>query len=176
MTLDILPNWHPVFVHFTVGLLFMSVALFLAAALIRKEPIHGQLLTVACWNLWLGTLVTVGTLLAGFYAFNTVPHQFEAQHLAMLDHRKWALGTAALFVFLAFWSLISTLRGRGAFTGWVNVMFLALLLAAGASLAATGYKGGELVFRHGLGVMAQPVAQEEHHDSHDHTGHDDHPH
>lgn len=172
--IEIIPNWHPVFVHFTVGLLLTSVALFLAAALVRKEKLRGKILAVASWNLWLGTLVTVGTLLAGFYAFNTVPHQFEAQHLAMLDHRKWALGAAALFVVLALWSLISTLRGKGAITGWTNALFLALLLAAGASLAATGYKGGELVFRHGLGVMPQPVAQKEHHDSHGEHG--NHPH
>ena len=172
--IEVIPNWHPVFVHFTVGLLFMSVVLFLAGALIRKETLRGQILIVARWNLWLGTLVTIGTVLAGLNAFNTVSHQLEAQHLAMLDHRKWALGTAALFIVPTLWSLVSTLRGGRALTGWVNILFLALMLAAGASLAATGYKGGELVFRHGLGVMPQSDAPEERH--HDHGGHGDHHH
>jgi len=174
MTVEILPNWHPVFVHFTVGVLFLSVGLYSAGAILRKEGLRGQLLIAARLNLWIGTLITIGTVLAGFYAFNTVPHRFEAQHLAMLDHRKWALGTASLFVFLSLWSFVAALRGKDQPGGWAHALFLVLLLLAGCGLAATGYKGGELVFRHGLGVMPQPMPQEESH--HGQEGHGNHHH
>lgn len=168
MKIEIIPNWHPILVHFTIGLLGISVVLFLMGTLIRKGPLHSQLATAARWNLWLGAALTVGTVLAGFYAFNTVSHSREAQHLAMLDHRKWALSTATLFLTLAAWSLIANLRGNAAFSGFCHYIFIALTVVAGLMLAATGYKGGELVYRHGLGVMAVPAMEEEHHEHGDH--------
>lgn len=166
--IEIIPNWHPVFVHFTVGLLFVSAVIFFIAILIRKEKLREHLLIVASWNLWLGTIITVGTVLTGLYAFNTIPHQFEAQHLAMLDHRKWALGTAAIFTVLSVWSFIATLYSKAPFPRWANAVFVILLFTAAASLTATGYKGGELVYRHGLGVITQPTAQEDNHHDHQH--------
>lgn len=36
---------------------------------------------------------TIGTVLAGWYAYNTVPHT-ALSHAAMTDHRNWALSTA----------------------------------------------------------------------------------
>lgn len=154
MAINILPNWHPVFVHFTVGLLFMAVFLFFAATAIRREPLHGQLATAARWNLWLGVLITVGTVIAGFFAFNSVDHGGDA-HLPMLSHRNWALSTVPLFVLLAVWSMHPVMR-KGDFVGWPHGIFLVLLAIAGMMLMATGYKGGELVFRYGVGVMLQP--------------------
>lgn len=173
MNIEIIPNWHPILVHFTIGLLSMSVALLLVGTLIRKGPLHSQLATAARWNLWLGAALTIGTVLSGLYAFNTVPHQLEAQHLAMLDHRKWALSTATLFLALAAWSLVANLRGKAAFAGFRHYIFVTLMVVAGLMLAATGYKGGELVYRHGLGVMAIPAMEEEHHNrgGHDHGEH-----
>lgn len=57
--------------------------------------------TVARWNLWFGTLITLVVVAAGFYAFNTVRHD-EPSHLAMQEHRSWALLTVAWFLVLAF--------------------------------------------------------------------------
>ncbi len=173
MNIEIIPNWHPILVHFTIGLLGMSVALFLIGTLVRREPLHTQLATAARWNLWLGAALTIGTVLAGVYALGTVAHSKEAQHLAMLDHRKWALGTTALFLMLAAWSLITNRRGEAAFAGFCHHIFVTLMVIAGLMLAATGYKGGELVYRHGLGVTAMPVMEEGHHErgGHDHGEH-----
>lgn len=173
MIIDIQPNWHPVFVHFSMGLLFMSVLLFLIATILRKGPLHNQLSIVARWNLWLGAAITVGTVLAGLYAFDTVDHSREAQHLAMLDHRQWALSTAALFLVLALWLLFITVRGKISFTGFRHYIFITFMVIAGLMLAVTGYKGGELVYRHGLGVLPVPVMDKEHHGhgSHEHGEH-----
>lgn len=153
MTIEIIPNWHPILVHFTVALLSVSVALFLAESFVRKWPLHIQLVTVARWNLWLGALAAIATVIAGFYAFNSIPHSSEHQHLAMLDHRKWALSTAALFIVLAAWSLSASLRGKADFSKAKNFVFVSLMAVAGLMLATTGYKGAELVYRHGLGVI-----------------------
>lgn len=169
MTIEIIPNWHPILVHFTVALLSVSVALFLAESFVRKRPWHIQLVTVARWNLWLGALAAIATVIAGFDAFNSIPHSSEHQHLAMLDHRKWALSTAALFIVLAAWSLSVSLRGKADFSKAKNLVFVSLMTVAGMMLATTGYKGAELVYRHGLGVIPMQAGMTAGH-NHSHGG------
>lgn len=154
--MEIIPNWHPIFVHFSVALLITATALFVLAKLApRTASWRAPCLTVARWNLSLGVAITVGTVLAGWYAFNTVNHDGHS-HLAMLSHRQWALATASAFALLWAWSLVG--RGREP-----RAPFVAGLVVASGLLLVTGYKGGELVYRHGLGVMALPEAE-----SHDH--------
>lgn len=164
MDIELIPNWHPVFVHFTVALLSLSALMYLAGLVLKKE----NLLVVARWNLWIGALITVGTVLAGFHAYNTVAHDGPS-HAAMTDHRHWALMTAFVFAVLSLWSLVTH---RGAKT--VSAGFVLLILVAAGLLAITGYKGGEVVYRHGTGVMRLPkVTGDGGHGSHKH-GEDNH--
>ena len=37
MGIEIIPNWHPIFVHFSVALLSVSGLIFLASTLLKKE-------------------------------------------------------------------------------------------------------------------------------------------
>ena len=37
MSIEIIPNWHPIFVHFSVALLSVSGVMFLASALLKKS-------------------------------------------------------------------------------------------------------------------------------------------
>lgn len=160
--IEIIPNWHPIFVHFTVGLFGISALFYLAAVLLKQH----HLLLVARWNLWIGALITIGTVLAGWYAYNTVAHDGPS-HAAMTDHRNWALATAAVFLLLALWAFF---RQRGAKT--VSLIFVIVIVAAAGMLAVTGYKGGEVVYRHGIGVMRMPeVHGDGGHGSHSHENH-----
>lgn len=159
MEIEIIPNWHPIFVHFTVGLLGISALLYLVGLVLKKE----NLLIAARWNLWIGAVITVGTVLAGLYAYSTVAHD-GLSHAAMIDHRNWALPTASVFVALALWA---AWKQRGAKT--VSPVFVAIMLLASGLLAVTGYKGGEVVYRHGMGVMRMPEVQGDGgHGSHSH--------
>ena len=159
MDIEIIPNWHPIFVHFTVALLSLSSLLYLAGLVLRRP----NLLIVARWNLWIGAGITVGTVLAGFYAYNTVAHDGPS-HAAMTDHKNWALVTASIFGVLAIWSLA---KHRGAKS--VSSGFVVLILLASGLLAVTGYKGGEVVYRHGMGVMRMPeISGDGGHGSHAH--------
>lgn len=146
MGIEIIPNWHPIFVHFSVALLSMSALLYLAGLALRKP----NLLLVARWNLWIGAIFTIGTVLAGFYAYNTVAHDGPS-HAAMADHKNWALVTATIFGILAVWSLA---KHRGAKS--VSSGFVVLMLLATGLLGVTGFKGGEAVYRYGLGVVSMP--------------------
>lgn len=166
--IEIIPNWHPVFVHFTIGLLSMAALFYLAGRLTGKE----NLLIAARWNLWAGTAITIGTVIAGFAAYYSVAHD-ETSHIAMVDHRNWALTTAGTFLGLACWALW---KQRGAKT--VAKTFVIFMLLGAGLLTITGYKGGELVYRHGTGVMRLPetgsptTENQDQSGTHDHSQHD----
>jgi len=102
--MEIIPNWHPIFVHFTLGLLSVSVALYAVSVFIKSPELKNQWQIVARWNLWLGMAITLATVLAGWYAYNTVAHD-EPAHIAMTEHRNWALVTTATFLLLTAWSI-----------------------------------------------------------------------
>lgn len=155
--IEILPNWHPPLVHLTVGLLFSAAFAYVVAWLPVAERVRRQALVAARWGLFAGVAVTVATLVAGFQAYNMVAHDGPA-HEAMKVHRNWALATAAVFAVAA---LVEAWRVRNAEAAGAIVAFL--LLAGAGMLTVTGYHGGELVFRHGLGVESLPRVE-----GHDH--------
>ena len=153
--IEIIPNWHPVFVHFTVALLLLSVILYLLARLPLSASLRGEWQVVARWSLWFGAVFAVVTAITGWLAYNSVEHD-DISHVAMTEHRDWALTTLALFVLVALWSLWGRLANREPSQGAAGAVFLAVLAAGGILLASTAWHGAELVFRHGLGVMSLP--------------------
>ena len=146
--IEILPNGHPIMTHFTIGLLLTSSTLFLIGSLFhKKEAWSKNILIVAHVNLWIGALFTLGTVATGIYAYYTVAHDAPS-HLAMKDHRNWALASSSLFIILA---ICAARKYKQSYK--VSKLFLAIIMVASIGLATTGYKGGELVYRHGLGVL-----------------------
>ncbi len=155
--IEIIPNWHPIFVHFTVALLSVSMGLFVVAQVVKCD----QAILVAKWNLWIGAGVSLLTLAAGVYAYNTVAHDTPS-HEAMTEHRNLALITLALLVPVVVWSVKAHRQGKT-----LGLGFVALFLVVGGLLGSTAWHGGEVVYRYGLGVMSLPKT-----DSHDHAGHE----
>ena len=154
--IEIIPNWHPVFVHFTVALLSVSLGLFVLSLIVKCE----QAVLVAKWNLWIGAGISLLTLAAGVYAYNTVAHDTPS-HEAMTEHKNLALITLALLLPVVVWSVRAHRQGKA-----VGIGFVTLFLLVGGMLASTAWHGGEVVYRYGLGVMSLPKT-----DSHDHAGH-----
>src|SRR5450759_318225 len=152
--IEIIPNWHPVFVHFTVALLIIAAAIHLLSHFLHHFQSGGelanQLTIVARWNLWFGVGFTLLTVAAGWYAFNTVAQDAPA-HIARTEHRNWAMATFALLLGIAGWEYYLSRHGRG--KGW---LFTALLVIAAGLLLSTAWHGSELVYRYGLGVMSMP--------------------
>lgn len=169
--IEILPNFHPILVHFTIALFSLATVLLFILTLAGRrlpEKLRQQWEAVAYWNLWLGATATIFTVLAGFYAFNTVDHDAPS-HAAMSDHRNWAIGFLILALVLAGWSLIRTRAGRP-----LGAAFIVVLLAGQSVLVSTGWHGGELVYRHGLGVLSLPAVETGHvHDEGEEHGHSD---
>ncbi len=154
--IQIIPNWHPIFVHFTIGLLGLSVLLFFVSLFVDDSSrLGGFVTTMAKGCLWFGTLFAIATAIAGWFAFNSVRHDTPS-HAAMSIHRNWALATLTVFLVLAVWSIIRERRGN---TG-NRIVFVLAMLIAGGLLARTGWLGGEAVYRYGLGVMSMPKVEE----------------
>ena len=147
--LEIIPNWHPIFVHFTVALFSLAVGLFIATPFL-KPPLQEQWQIVARWALWFGAGFTVITGLTGLYAYYTVAHDAPS-HTAMTDHRNWAIATITLFLAMTAWSAVLARRKQA-----IGTVFIATMLAASGVLASTAWRGGEVVYRYGLGVMSLP--------------------
>lgn len=156
--MEIIPNWHPLLVHFTIALYVISALLFTAGFIVVKIKWKEKLIGAAYINLWLGAVITVLTVIAGVYAYNTVDHDTPS-HLAMTDHRNWALATAGLFWIVAIWSVFVYRTGKA-----VGLAFVIAMLVSSGLLGITGFKGGEIVYRYGLGVLSLPKTEGEGHD------------
>ncbi len=161
--IEIIPNLHPIFVHFTVALISTAIGFFLLAKLLGNRPFHEQCLILARWNLWIGTVFALITVITGIFAYNSVAHDTPS-HAAMTEHRNWAFATFAVLLLTTLWS------------GWISyanklikLPFLLLAVLLFGLLFSTAWHGGELVYRYGLGVMSIPAA-EDHASGHVHSG------
>ncbi len=153
--IEIIPNWHPLLVHFTVGLLCTSVLFYLASACLSKtNSWKKQWLNMANWSLWSGCLFAMGTAFAGWLAYNSVAHD-SASHAAMTLHRNWALPTASSFLLLGIWAIFIARKDRRP-----GFLFLTFSILAASALMVTGWLGAEAVYRYGLGVKSLPVVSE----------------
>ncbi len=161
--IEIIPNWHPIFVHFTVALISTAIGFFLLAKLLGNRPIQEQCLIIARWNLWIGTIFAVITVVTGILAYNSVAHDTPS-HAAMIEHRNWALATFAVLLLTTLWSAWSFYANK-----LIKLPFLLMAVLLLGLLFSTAWHGGELVYRYGLGVMSMPAA-EDHTSGHVHSG------
>jgi len=142
--------WHPIFVHFPIALLTVATIFYLFATVFPTAALRTRYVHFAEWSLWGGSGLGVLTALLGWLAFNTVDHD-DAAHAAMKVHATLALITLGAFGLLTVWSFRQ--RRSNAGPSWP---FTAFMLVAFGFLVATGLRGGELVFHHGLAVSSLP--------------------
>ncbi|TDT37803.1 putative membrane protein [Halospina denitrificans] len=147
--IEIVPNWHPIWVHFPVALLTIATVFFLAGLVLPDRA--GERVTAAArWNLAAGALLLIPTLVTGYLAYNSVAHD-AAGHQAMERHMTAAWVVAVLFAVAVLLAWLDRFRARGAGV----VLTIVLLIGTGA-VGVTGYLGAENVYRHGLGVERLP--------------------
>lgn len=150
---EIIPNWHPIFVHFTVSALSLSAIFFVLSYVFKKHAQYLNIRMFAEWNLWIGCIFSIATAIAGWIAYNTVAHDTPS-HEAMTIHRNWALGTISVFIFLAVWLFYIKRKLQN-----IHVSFIFIMVVAFGMLGSTAWRGGEAVYRYGLGVMFLPKVE-----------------
>ncbi len=145
--MNLVPGWHPVVVHFPLALVVTATALLSAARILRREDHVATLAMVGTWNLCLGAVAAMFALATGLAAVFGL-HVGLAAHQSISLHLKWAIFTTVALLLLAVW------RGAGGAQNsrpsWIFILMLAVMTAA---LIVTGYRGGENVYRHGVGVV-----------------------
>ncbi len=150
--ITLISNIHPVFVHFTVALISLAFLTTISTYFVGDDK-KQRLLDYALISLYLGALFTVATVATGLYAFGTVKHD-TLSHMAMVNHRNWAIPTAILILIGA--ALVYTKRKKT-----LAYLLPIVLVILTTMVIITSFKGGELVYRYGLGVMSIPQASEE---------------
>jgi uncharacterized membrane protein len=152
--IQIIPNWHPMFVHFPIAFATAAVAFTVAGKLLKDRALAAQCLIMGRWMLWGAAITACVTAVFGWIASNSVLHD-EAGRLAMTLHRNWAIGALVALVLLAAW-VARTFRPIET----PSNEYLILLSAVWLLLAIASWHGGEVVYRHGLGVMSLPFVDD----------------
>jgi len=149
-------NVHPLLVHFPIALLTAFLIVELLAVIFKKENLE----PVASWMLYLGTIGAMATVVAGWFAAQSIPHG-GAVHDVMETHETLGFSVLALAVVLSLWRLFA--GAPGSVMGRTLHLFLSFvmvgLMTAGADL------GGLMVYRYGVAVKAVPQPK-----NHDHAG------
>lgn len=137
-------SWHPVIVHLPLVGLVVAVAFDFFASRNRS----------ACWRSaasvlwWLGLLGAVAAVTTGLIAYGRVEHS-DPGHEEMVLHRNLALLAVTILLLTAAWRWRRP-YARGA----------ALLGVIGAALlGGVGYLGGDLVYRHALGIPTETLEE-----------------
>jgi uncharacterized membrane protein len=139
-------------VHFPLALVVTAALLLCAARLLRHPGYAATLAIVGTWNLCLGTAAALLAIATGLAALVDL-HLAAAPRLAVSLHLRWAIVSTLILVLLAVW------RGAGvAQDSRPSWLFLAVLAAATGALIVTGYRGGENVYRYGIGVQGSGAA------------------
>lgn len=143
-------EWHPIAVHFPLALVTTGAAALGAARLWERR--RATLATIGTWNLCLGAFGALVALATGLAALASVEIG-TAAHAAVALHVKWAVFTTVGVLLLAVWRAAGAAQDSRP-SRW----FLGVLWALVAALIVTGYRGGQNVYRYGVGVTRATAA------------------
>jgi uncharacterized membrane protein len=136
-------NFHPLFVHFPIALLLVSVVAALVAVRTRRPGAE----LVARVLLYTGTLAAGLTVITGFLAAQTVA-PVRAAGPVIEEHQTYAYVLLSVASMLSAWSILAWRRHSRA--PRPVVLWVIGQLGLAALVVLTAKEGGELV--HGLGV------------------------
>ncbi len=148
-------NLHPITVHFTIAL-FLSAIAFEVIGWVGKLP---SLKSAGKWNLLAATAAAVASVVTGFVAADSAPHNEEI-HQVIRVHQTIGLIVLGLVLALFLWRYIGGRKGtpRGL------TLYLIVGLIAAVLMTVGGYYGGELVYTYGMGVKPMMEMMNEEHD------------
>ena len=147
--LEALLNIHPLFVHFPIAITIMALV-FEGASRINKDRFP---LVISTALIYSGALAAAVTVVTGLNAADTLGHDSSGPDLVH-THRNFMLYYTAVIVVLAAANfIIAKKAGDQLAATWGKVFRPGLLIMATAILVVGADIGGQLVFKHGMGVQ-----------------------
>ncbi len=141
-----LQNVHPLFVHFPIALILVTLFFEGLWWLTKKE----QFRVFATYLLYLATVSAVATVITGFLASDSLGHDSPG-HEFVHEHRNIMLLMSVLLTATTATVLFVRSVREG---GWRRLLILPLAIVCGM-LVYGADKGGRLVFEYGMGVAKQ---------------------
>lgn len=160
---------HPAVVHFPIVLILIGTAVACAAVFVRRW----HLPAIAAVVLTLGAVGTIAATITGGQEEEMVGELGPAAEKILDEHEEWGETTRNLTVVAAVISIAAALLGRFPVPARIVGGVAALVaISAAFGVAQTGHYGGQLVYKHavGINVSAGAAASGE---THGKTGHDD---
>jgi uncharacterized membrane protein len=137
-------NYHPLFVHFPIGLWTAALLLEIAAQVAKKDELH----RIACAVLTLGALAAIPTVMSGWSAESSVPGRGAAHDVKEL-HETLMVTASILSGILAALGLVVLPRKP---TAALRAAFLVGLLVLAGLMTVGADRGAMLVYHYGTGV------------------------
>lgn len=148
--MEFLASLHPELVHFPIALLLTYCFLEIIGVIIKKESFT----KAASIILVLGLIGAVAAVLTGNQADEVAEILFDKDVNIPLGkisaHETYATYTLWYFMALFFLRIFLILKKK--FTGKIKYIFILLALIGGTLVFLTGLKGGELVYKYGVGT------------------------
>jgi len=137
---------HPFLVHFPIALLALCLVFELVAWFSRKPALS----QVGWWLQVVGTVGVIVAALSGVVAEASAGTALLRAADTFEWHEQLAFAACAVFAVLLFFRFSSH---RALPDGWPR-LYLAALAVGVVLVLMTGWVGGELVFRYGVGVVS----------------------
>jgi uncharacterized membrane protein len=146
-SMQIIPGWHPIVVHFAVALSVTAAFALLVSRFVPALRMSQLAAVLGTFNLCLGAVFSLLAIVTGLAAVWDL-HLAAAPRAAVSTHVKWAFFTTLALMLIAVW------RGFGcAAEDRPSNVFVAALIGTMSAVSITAYFGGENVYRYGIGVL-----------------------
>ena len=142
--------WHPLFVHFAIGILIISSAVGLAWLVFRKKTFASNLRFTLSLLLWTGIVFFWITFLTGQEAYNVVVRTI-CDPPVLKDHLWWAQFSAYLFSTATAADIASRIW-KDKIGRVLTPIVIVLLLGGAATISYSGHLGASVVYQQGGGV------------------------
>lgn len=142
---------HPAVVHFPVALLLLGALVAVLAVFVRRwhMPLFAAIL------LSLGALGAVVATVTGEEEEERVEHAIPSAEPVLDEHAGWGEGARNAGIAAALLAVAAAvLVGKPAVGRVLSVLAACIALVAAYYVAQAGHFGGELVYRHGAGVVS----------------------
>ncbi len=148
--MDFLPMhaWHPMIVHFPLGLLLGGAVVEVAGWVARRPSLRRAGLVL----LTTGVLFAIPAIATGLLAYNRVDHS-DAGHVMMVLHRNLMLLAVGLFTLVVAWRWLAGERVSPTRLG--ATVYGSLLAAAALTLVVGADRGATMVYRHAMGLPSE---------------------